>query len=96
MAFRNSFCCLFLVKFENSTNQLRMILRRTRKFSDSYGGTETVVWDRCYYQVPSMVGINVSTNYRHKFYNETVQAKEEIVAQRRALCVAILLTWEIW
>ena len=43
-----------------------------------------------------MVGINVSTNYRHKFYNETVQAKEEIVAQRRALCVAILLTWEIW
>ena len=39
-----------------------------------YGGTETIVWNICSYQVPLMVGTNFSTNVNHKFYNSTGQA----------------------
>ena len=55
-------------------NQLRMIQGRNGKSSASPGGTETIVWNICSYQVPDMVGTNASTNENHKFYNSTVQA----------------------
>ena len=37
------------------------------------GGTETIVWKICSYQVPSMVGSNYSTNEKHKLYNSIFQ-----------------------
>ena len=48
--------------------------RKDWKISTSTGGTETILWNRCSYQVPSMVGTNASTNENHKFYNSTVRA----------------------
>ena len=54
-------------------NQLRVSRGRTRKSSASPGGTQTIVWNICSYQVPSMVGTNSSTNENHKFYNSMVQ-----------------------
>ena len=47
---------------------------RIGKISAPPGVTETIVWDRCAYQVPAIVGTNASTNEKHKFYNSTVQA----------------------
>ena len=38
------------------------------------GGTESISWNRYSYRVPDMLGTNVSTNKKHKFYNSTVQA----------------------
>ena len=55
-------------------NQLRISQGRTRKISSSPGGSKTIVWNKCSYQVPAMVGTNDSTNEKHKFYNSTVQA----------------------
>ena len=54
-------------------NQLRMIQGRTGKRPDSPEETETIVRNRCSYQVPAMVGTNDSTNEKHNFYNATVQ-----------------------
>ena len=54
-------------------NQLRMSQGRTGKIFASLGGTETIVRNRCSYQVPEMVGTNASTYENHKFYNSTVQ-----------------------
>ena len=54
-------------------NQLRMSQGRTEKSSVYFGGTETVVWNICLYQVPEMMGTNITTNEKHKFYNSTVQ-----------------------
>ena len=48
--------------------------RKDWKISASFRGTKTVVWNRCSYQVPAMVGTNASTNENNKFYNSTVQA----------------------
>ena len=55
-------------------NQLGVSRRRKEESSASPGGTETIVWNRCSYQVPVVVGTNASTNEKHKFYNSTVQA----------------------
>ena len=55
-------------------NQLRMIKVRNVKISASSGGTETVIRNRCSYQVPAVVGTNASTNENHKFYNSEVLA----------------------
>ena len=55
-------------------NQLRMSRGSTGKSSASQGGTETIVWERCSYQVPEIVGKNASKNENHNFYNSTVQA----------------------
>ena len=38
------------------------------------GGTETIVWNICSYQVPEVVGTSYSTNEKYKLYNSTVQA----------------------
>ena len=38
------------------------------------GGTETIAWNICSYQVPEKFGTNASTNEKHKFYNSTMQA----------------------
>ena len=40
----------------------------------SYRGAETLVWNRCSYQVPVMVGTNYSMDEKHIFYNTTVQS----------------------
>ena len=50
-----------------------MILGMTGKFSASSGGTETLLRNRCFYQIPDVVGTNYSTNKKHTFYNEKVQ-----------------------
>ena len=66
-------CFLTKITLRNM-NQLRMSRGRIGKSSASPGGTETIVWNRCSYQVPAMVGTNSSKNENHKFYNSTVQA----------------------
>ena len=48
--------------------------RKDRKQFASPGGTKTIVWNRCSYKVPVMVGTDDSINKNHKFYNSTVQA----------------------
>ena len=64
----------------NTRNPLRnmnqLIMRRGRigKFSASSGVAETVVWNICSYQVPSIARTNTSTKKKHKFYNSKVQA----------------------
>ena len=55
---------------------------KTGESSASPGGTEAIVWNRCSYQVPEMVGTNSSTNEKHKFYNSIVQD----VSRRRVYC----------
>ena len=35
--------------------------------------TETVIWNRCSYKVPSVVGTNAPTKKNHKFYNSMVK-----------------------
>ena len=50
-----------------------MSLGSTVKISAFPGGSETIVWNRCSYQVPAMVGTNDFTNENNKFYNSTVQ-----------------------
>ena len=54
-------------------NKLRMIQGRPTKSAASSGGTNTLFWNRCSYQVPVMVETNDSTNDKHKFYNVIVQ-----------------------
>ena len=49
-------------------------LRKDQKISTSPGGTEKIVWNRCSYQVPAMVGTNNSTKENQKLYNPKVQA----------------------
>ena len=44
-------------------NQSRMSQGRTGKSSAASGGAETVVWNRCSYQVPAMVGTKASTYF---------------------------------
>ena len=39
-----------------------MIQGRTGKSSEYLGGDETIVWKRCSYQVPEIVGTNYSIN----------------------------------
>ena len=51
-----------------------MIRGRTGKISASSRRTEAVIWNRCSYQVPAMVGTNTSTNENQKFYNSTMQS----------------------
>ena len=53
-------------------NELRMSQASNGELSASTGETETMVWNRCEYQVPPMVGTNNSTNKNHTFYNSTV------------------------
>ena len=48
--------------------------RKDWKISASTGGTETIVWNRCSYQVPAMVWTNAYKNENHKLYNSTVQS----------------------
>ena len=48
--------------------------RKDQEKPASTGETETIVWNRCSYQVPAMVGTNAYTNENHKLYNSTVQA----------------------
>ena len=55
-------------------NQFIMSRGRTGKRPASHWGAETVVRNKCSYQVPSVVGTNASTNKKHKFYNPMVQA----------------------
>ena len=49
-----------------------------------------MVWNRCSYQVPVMVGNNASTNKNHKFYNSTVKDISRVggyyTTKARALC----------
>ena len=47
---------------------------RTGRSSTYPGGTETIVWRICSYQVTAMVGTNTSTHENHKLYNSMVQA----------------------
>ena len=42
-------------------------LRKDWKISSYFGGTETVVWNRCSYQVPGMVVTNTSTRKNTSF-----------------------------
>ena len=42
------------------------------KISISLGNTETIVWNRCSYWVPEMVGTNASTK-NNELYNSIVQ-----------------------
>ena len=46
--------------------------RKNRKQLYLYRGTETIARNIYSYQVPAMVGTNVSTNENNKFYNSTV------------------------
>ena len=55
-------------------NQLRMSRGRTGNIFASPGGTETILWYRCSYHVPEIVGTNASKNENHIFYNSTAQA----------------------
>ena len=55
-------------------NQLQMSRGRTVKISAYMGGTETIVWNRCSYQVPEIVGTHSSTNEKNQLYNSTMQA----------------------
>ena len=54
--------------------KLRISRGRTGKISSYPGLTETILWNRCSYQVPAVVGTNASKNENHKFYNSIVQA----------------------
>ena len=68
-------CGCFLTKHSlRNMNQLRMIQGSAGKISSYTGGTETVLPNRCSYQVSVMVGTNDYTNENHKFYKSTVQA----------------------
>ena len=66
--------CFFKNHSLRNMNQLRMMQVRLSKITPSNGRTETVVCNRCSYQVPAMVGTNTSTNEKHKFYNSTMQS----------------------
>ena len=65
-------CCLTQHILINM-NQLGMIQGRIGKRSTSSWGNETIVRIICSYQDPYMVGIDASTNKKHKFFNSTVQ-----------------------
>ena len=75
-------CCYCIVcywkviqlRLLKNMNHLRMSQERTGKSHSCSGVTETVVRNRCWYQVPEIVGTNASTNENHKFYNSKVQA----------------------
>ena len=59
---------LFLTKYSLiNMNQLIMSQESTGKILAYYGGTKTVVWNICSYQVSEMVGTNASTNKKHIF-----------------------------
>ena len=47
---------------------------RLAKISSTHEGIETVVCNRCSYQVTDMVVSNSSQNEKHKFYNSNLQA----------------------
>ena len=52
-------------------NQIRIIQERPAKNAAS-SLEKTLVWTRCSYQVPVMVGTSDSKNDKYKFYNEMV------------------------
>ena len=56
-----------------NTNQTRIIQGNIAIIAAFHRGTETVVWNRCSYQVPDMVETNDSTKEQHNFYNSMVQ-----------------------
>ena len=66
--------CFLTKQTLGNMNQLRMIQGRNRESSASPRGTETIVWNRCSYQVPTMVRTNDYTNENHRLYNSTVKA----------------------
>ena len=45
---------------------------KSLKITGSHGRTETLVWNRCSYQVPEMVRTDAITNKKDKFYNSMV------------------------
>ena len=75
-------------------NQLSMSRGRTGERSASPGGTETIVWNRCSYQVPDMVVTNASTNEKHKFYNSIVHSISRVggycATKVVALCARVI------
>ena len=46
---------------------------KARKSTNSYGRIETVLQNKCLYQVPNCFGNIASKKSKHKFYNSTVQ-----------------------
>ena len=88
-----------VVSLQNSLSEiswLRMSQGRTGKFSTSPGGTETIVWNQCSYQIPAIVGTNYSTK---KITSSTTQRcrpfqdEDETEPQRFFSCVLVLLIW---
>ena len=74
-------------------NNLRMSRGSTRKMSASSGGNEAVVWNRCSYQVPEIVGSNYTTKKRTSFTTQQCspfQEKEDTAQQNSETCVDAL------
>ena len=59
-------------------NHIRMIQGNNGKISTSFGVTETVVWNRCSYHVPEIVGTNASRNKKHIFTTKWCRPFQEV------------------